>query len=136
MSSTDRKDERPGNCHALARSPGSYPIATPASAAAREAFNPSVHDVYWRVAHTREPYFKSDYTYHDYRPGYRTGYEAARRHIGESRSFDDLEPELRAYYERVKGKSRLAWEDAKHAARAAWDRVERLMPGDFDNDGR
>jgi hypothetical protein len=104
--------------------------------AAGEAFNPSVHDVYWREAHTREPYYKSGYTYDDYAPGYRTGYEAAGRHSGQKRRFDDLEPELRAQYERIKGKSRLVWEDAKHAARAAWDRVERAMPGDFDNDGR
>lgn len=32
--------------------------------------------------------------------------------------------------------SRLAWDNAKDAVRAAWHRVERLMPGDFDNDGR
>jgi hypothetical protein len=48
---------------------------------------------------------------------------------------DDLESELRLNYERIKGKSRLAWEDAKDAVRAAWHRVERLMPGDFDEDG-
>lgn len=42
----------------------------------------------------------------------------------------------RGPYERIRGKSRLAWQDAKHAARAAWDRVGHVMPGDFDNDGR
>ena len=104
--------------------------------AAGEAFNPSVHDIYWREAHTREPYYKSGYTYDDYAPGYRTGYEAAGRNIGQTRKFDDMEPELRSTYEGVKGKSRLAWEDAKQAARAAWDRVEQVMPGDLDNDGR
>jgi hypothetical protein len=49
---------------------------------------------------------------------------------------DDVEPELRGDYQRLKGKSRLAWEDAKAAARAAWDRVERALPGDADDDGR
>lgn len=104
--------------------------------AAGEAFNPSVHDIYWREAHTREPYYRSDYTYDDYAPGYRTGYEAANRYAGKNKAFDDVEPELRAQYERIKGKSRLAWDEARSAARAAWHRVERIMPGDFDNDGR
>ena len=99
-------------------------------------FNPSVHDIYWREAHTREPYYSKDYTYEDYAPGYRTGYEAAGRYLGQDRKFDDLESELHANYERIKGKSRLAWDDVKDAARAAWHRVERMMPGDFDDDGR
>lgn len=103
---------------------------------AGEAFNPSVHDIYWRETYTSEPYYRSDYTYDDYAPGYRAGYETAGRYMGQNKRFDDLEPELRTHYERIKGKSRLAWEDAKQAARAAWDRVERVMPGDFDNDGR
>jgi hypothetical protein len=56
--------------------------------------------------------------------------------MGRKTRFDDLEIEMAEQYERIKGKSRLAWEDAKLAARAAWDRIERLMPGDLDNDGR
>jgi len=47
-----------------------------------------------------------------------------------------VEPELRGDYQRLKGKSRLAWEDAKAATRAAWDRVERALPGDVDDYGR
>ncbi len=112
--------------------PGSRPVDT----AAGEAFNPSVHDIYWREALAREPYYTTDYTYDDYAPAYRTGYEAASRYHGQNRRFDDLEPELRADYERVKGKSRLTWEHAKDAVLAAWNRVERIMPGDFDDDGR
>ena len=104
--------------------------------AAGEAVNPSVEDIYWRQAHIREPYYRKDFTYDDYGPAYRTGYEGAGRYHGQSRRFDDVEPELRGDYERLKGKSRLAWEDAKAAARAAWDRVERALPGDADDDGR
>ena len=110
--------------------------ARPVGTAAGGAFNPSVHDVYWRDAFKREPYYSADYTYDDYAPAYRTGYEAAGQYLGQNKHFDDLEPELRANYERIKGRSRLAWENAKDAVRAAWHRVERLMPGDFDNDGR
>ena len=39
-------------------------------------------------------------------------------------------------YEKAKGNSKLAWEDAKGATREAWHRVERAIPGDFDKDGR
>jgi hypothetical protein len=110
--------------------------SNPAGHAAGEAVNLTVQDTYWRQAHIREPYYHKDYTYNDYAPAYRTGYEAAARHYGQRRRFDDLEPELRAQYERTKGSSRLGWERAKLAARAAWDRVERAMPGDIDWDGR
>lgn len=100
------------------------------------AFNPSVHDIYWREAYSRESYYRTGYTYDDYAPAYRTGYEAAGRHLGQNRRFEDMESELRADYERVRGKSRLGWENAKAAVRAAWHRVERMIPGDFDDDGR
>ena len=48
-----------------------------AGTAAGAAFNPSLHDIYWRDAYLREPYYKDDYTYGDYAPAYRTGYESA-----------------------------------------------------------
>ena len=43
-------------------------------------------------------------------------------------------------WDRVKGTSRLTWENAKHATRDAWqhvsDFVERATPGDSDRDGK
>lgn len=132
MGDMHRTDTKPADRDPRSREPGSRPDDT----AAGGAFNPSVQDIYWREAFKHEPYFRTDYTYDDYAPAYRTGYEAAGRYIGQNKRFDDLEPELRANYERIKGTSRLAWDNAKDAVRAAWHRVERLMPGDFDNDGR
>jgi hypothetical protein len=108
----------------------------PAYHAADEAVNPTVEETYWRQAHIREPYYHKDYTYNDFGPAYRTGYEAAGRYRGQGKRFAEVEPELRTEYERVKGTSRLTWERAKLAARAAWDRIERAMPGDIDRDGR
>ena len=104
--------------------------------AAGESINPTVEDTYWRQAHIREPYYRKDYTYDDYAPAYRTGYEGAGRHLPRKRRFDEVDADLRTDYERLKGKSRLSWEEAKAAARAAWHRVERAAPGDLDNDGR
>ena len=103
---------------------------------AGQTFDPTSEERYWREAHSREPYYRKDYTYDDYAPAYRTGYEAAARYRGQNRRFDDLDSDLRSQYESTKGKSRLAWNDAKDAARAAWDRIERALPGDFDKDGR
>lgn len=136
MGNSNRDQQQPSNRDPITGASGSHPIGTVARGASGEVFNPSVHDVYWREMHTSEPYYRSGYTYDDYAPGYRTGYEGARRYMDKNTRFDDVEPDLRANYDRLKGKSRLAWEDIKDAARAAWDRVERVMPGDLDNDGR
>jgi hypothetical protein len=132
MGIMNRSDSNPGHPDPRTGESGSRPAAT----AAGGTFNPSVHDIYWRDAFKHEPYYAADYTYDDYAPAYRTGYEAAGQYRGQNRRFDELEPELRANYERNKGTSRLTWENARDAVRAAWHRVERIMPGDFDNDGR
>ena len=48
----------------------------------------------------------------------------------------DLEPELRAGWEKSEWSEELSWEKAKDAVRDAWHRVERAVPGDADRDGR
>jgi hypothetical protein len=73
-------------------------------------------------------------TYDDYAPAYRAGYQGRAQHA--DRKFDDAERDLEATYNRTKGSSKLGWENAKHASRAAWNRVERAIPGDADRDGR
>jgi hypothetical protein len=47
-----------------------------------------------------------------------------------------VEPQLERDYEQYKGTSTVPWEKAKHAARDAWHRVEKALPGDADKDGR
>ncbi|WP_202845534.1 glycine zipper domain-containing protein [Luteimonas saliphila] len=102
--------------------------------AAAEKVNPTVEDAYWRENYTKEPYHNQQFGYDDYAPAYRTGFEARSRYA--DRSFDEAEPELRSEYERGRGNSRLEWNDAREATRAAWHRVERALPGDADGDGR
>lgn len=99
-----------------------------------EAVNPTAEDAYWRDNYKNEPYYNTQYSYDDYSPAYRTGYEARSRYA--DRKFDEVENDLRSDYERARGKSQLAWDDAKDATRAAWHRVERAIPGDADRDGR
>ena len=41
-----------------------------------------------------------------------------------------------AEYNRLRAANGLGWDKARRPARAAWDRVERVLPGDSDRDGR
>ena len=92
-----------------------------AGKAAGEAVNPSLEDAYWRDRYEREPYYTKPYTYDDYAPAYRTGYEAYGRYPG--KSLEEIEADLERDYAANRGNSRLSWNDAKIATRAAWNRV-------------
>jgi len=90
-----------------------------------EQVNPTEEDAYWREHYSSEPYYDRTYNYDDYRGAYRTGYEAYARHAQSGKRYEDLEPELRREYERNYGTSRLGWEKAKNAVRAAWHRFDQ-----------
>ncbi len=87
-----------------------------------EMIDPTAEEAYWAQNYEREPYYERGYTYADYHPGYRTGWEGRARYEG--RTFEDVERDLQADYERNRGKSRLEWEKNRHAARAAWQRFD------------
>jgi hypothetical protein len=99
-----------------------------------ESLNPTAEDAYWREQYRNEPYYSSTRTYEDYAPAYRTGYTAYPRYQG--RRFDDVQTELERDYYTNRGDNGLSWNEAKHATRAAWDRIERALPGDADRDGK
>jgi hypothetical protein len=99
-----------------------------------EKINPTVEDQYWRENFQSRPYVRDNATYDDFRPAYRYGWESATRF--RDRKFDDVETDLARDWETRRGDSRLDWDDARDAARDAWHRVERALPGDADNDGR
>lgn len=101
---------------------------------AAEAVNPTVEDAYWRENFASRPYVTPGTDYETYAPAYKYGWESRGHFIGSS--FDDVESDLGREWERVKGKSSLGWDRAREAARDAWHRVERALPGDADNDGR
>ena len=103
---------------------------------AAEAVNPTVEDAYWRENYAREPWVEKTYTYDDYQPAFRSGYEGYSQYGAAGKRYEDVEPDLRRNWGTNRGKSRLDWECAKSASRAAWDRVERAIPGDADRDGK
>lgn len=80
----------------------------------------AAEEVYWRDHYASEPYYNPGYNFEDYLPAYRVGWEA-RRKSPVSR-FEDLERELEAEFHWNRGQSRLLWEQARHAARAAFQR--------------
>ncbi|MDX2214096.1 MAG: hypothetical protein SFY66_12480 [Oculatellaceae cyanobacterium bins.114] len=101
-----------------------------------EKIDPTVENDYWRTNYSTRPYAESSYTYDDYDPAYRTGYEGYSTYSQRGMTYTDAEPHLQTDYEQRRGKGRLAWDKAKHATRDAWDRVERAIPGDADHDGK
>jgi hypothetical protein len=82
--------------------------------------NPTVEDAHWQHSFRAEAYFRQGLGYDDYGPAYRVGYTAPLRRSG---AFEELEGALRLDWERVKGRSRLTWPDARQAIEAAWCRV-------------
>ena len=93
-----------------------------AGKAIAEKIDPTVEEAYWAGQYENEHYYDKRYTFQDYQPGYRTGWEGRARYSG--RNFDEVERDLQADYERNRGKSRLDWENNRHAVRAGWDRIE------------
>lgn len=86
-----------------------------------EAVDPTREDAYWRENYSKAPYYQAGLTFEDYAPAYRTGYQGRAQHAG--RRFDEVERDLEAGYNRAKGASKLSWEKARQATRAAWDRI-------------
>jgi len=95
-----------------------------------EHINPTEEDAYWREHHTREPYFDRMFSYDDYRGAYRTGYEGYSRLRKSGKRYEEIEPELRRDYERNYSTSRLTWDKARAATRAAWNRLENRPRSD------
>lgn len=91
-----------------------------------EDVNPTIEDAYWRSHYAEESYIEPGMTFQDYGPAYRVGYEGFIRHRG---MYEQAEPHLEKNWGDVRGESRLEWEKARHAARAAWLRAQTANVG-------
>jgi hypothetical protein len=105
-----------------------------AGKAVEESIDPTAEDAYWRENFGSRDYVETGSDYETYRPAYQYGWESRGQFAG--RRFDDVEPDLQRNWPKKRGKSAMAWDQAKQAARDAWDRVETAMPGDADGDGK
>lgn len=87
-----------------------------------EYFDPTAEAKYWRETYSTRPYYNKSYTFEDYDPAYRYGWESRTRHKG--RNWTEVESDLGRDWDKTRGTSRLQWEEARHATRDAWDRIE------------
>lgn len=95
-----------------------------AGKAAGEAFDPTLEEAYWRAEYAKSPNYVAGYDYdNDYHPAYAVGYASRHRHPAET-TFESVESDLERAWNEVRGQSRLKWEQAKHATRDAWDRLD------------
>jgi hypothetical protein len=78
-------------------------------------------DAYWRQHWHERPWFAADRTYDFYQPGYRYGFESARRYRG--RPWIEIENELRGGWNDYRYRGQAAWEHIKDAVKDGWDRV-------------
>lgn len=88
-----------------------------------EKMNPTHEEAYWRENHARQPY-AGEWGYDEFSHAYRLGYEGYGKY-GKDGRFDDYSDEFRDEFERNRGDSKLTWEDAQLASRAAWERLDR-----------
>ncbi|RYY82186.1 MAG: hypothetical protein EOO24_40850 [Comamonadaceae bacterium] len=79
--------------------------------------NPTAEDAHWQQSFRAEPYYRPGLGYDDYGPAYRVGYTAPLRRSG---GWDEQQPELQVDWDRVKGRSKLSWTEAREAIHAAW----------------
>jgi uncharacterized protein (TIGR02271 family) len=87
-----------------------------------EAMNPAREEAYWRQQHAKEA-FGQERPYEQYQGAYRTGYEGFSKY-GNKRTFEECEPDLQREYEQNRGQSNIGWDEARHATRAAWEKVQ------------
>jgi hypothetical protein len=83
----------------------------------------TAEELYWLENYANEPYYDPSYSFEDYLPAYRAGWEGRARFP--NRSFEEVERDLQVEYSWNRGRSRLLWDHARQAMRAAWNRVDR-----------
>lgn len=79
-------------------------------------------ETYWKDNLPKQSFYEKGFDYGDYASALRLGYE--RYPDMQGKSYEESEPRLSEEWERVKGSSRLSWGQARHATRAAWERME------------
>jgi uncharacterized protein YcfJ len=99
-----------------------------------EKIDPTVEDAYWKSNYSKQNYVEPNAPYANYQSAYRTGYEGRRQYPG--KKYEEVEESLQRDYEKSSGNDGVSWDKAKNATRDAWNRVERIVPGDADGDGR
>jgi hypothetical protein len=98
-----------------------------AGKAVAENIDPTVETAYWRDEHVKRPYYKDDYSYEDYEPAYRAGWESYDTEA--PANWSDRERYARQRWENEGGQPSMTWEEAKLAAEDAYKRVHHRQSG-------
>ena len=88
---------------------------------AREV-NPTAEEKYWSDNYHTRSYVSKGESFETYRPAYRYGIDTYSNNA--DRDFADLEPSIRNNWGIARGNSTLEWDDAREAARDAFDRLK------------
>src|SRR5688572_3481873 len=78
---------------------------------------------YWRQNFRRQPYFQAGTPYEHYEPGFRYGWQSALADEHAGGEFEDVESELERSWDALHGENAQDWEEARSAARDAWERA-------------
>jgi hypothetical protein len=89
-----------------------------------ELIDPTTEDVWLREYFGSRREHSKSVTHEDYRDAYRYGLAASDRYP--DRRFEDVEPDLRSGWHHARGTSTMSWEDARGAAKDAFDRTVQL----------
>lgn len=81
---------------------------------------------YWRDRYSSEPYYDNQLFFDDYEPAYQLGHASRADQI--TRAYEELERELETRWANERGKSRLEWQQARHAVRRGWEEALLLDP--------
>ena len=87
-----------------------------------ETVNPTQEEAYWRENHPAQTFTDENYTFENYAPAYRAGYEGVTKYAG--KKYEEIEDDLALDYEKNRADSALPWDQARHAARAAWSKSQ------------
>ncbi len=112
-----------------------------------EYVDPTEEHNYWRENYKTRDYVERDRDYETYAPAYQYGWESYSRYDAEnaatdtgartdtaatsttSRSFDDIESDLRAQWNKHRSDNDLTWDQARPATMDAWNRVHQRRQG-------
>jgi len=99
-----------------------------------EQIDPTMEEHYWRNVYPIRDYYDPTIGYPEVGPAYRYGWESRARH--HDRNWDEVEPELEREWARERGDSSLDWQQARPAARDAWERVDLYVLTEVDDEAR
>jgi len=92
-----------------------------AGKAIAENIDPTVEANYWRDAYVEQPYYSEDYSYEDFEPAYRSGWESYDP--ASQLDWQEREAGAKKRWESEGGATTMTWDQAKLAAEDAYGRV-------------